>query len=172
MKTYAQLIKEYRKSREREMISNGSHEHGRIIADNIFEAALSDKLDVSIITGTLRREFYEPLVPKLSRLLETNKVNLIVVDPEESELSGNKFLDCISSASNREIIINRDNSQNRRHQHFILAGDSMYRLETDHEMGLAVANFNDPIVGEMLRDRFESVLEEFLADKKPVESAG
>lgn len=155
MKSYEQIVERYRKYKLREMLPNDSHSHAAILFHNILQAAIDNGLDVKIVSGTLMKEFYEPLVSKIQSLLVKNRIEVILLSPEEHQLKDNKFLDEILLSS-KGAVYRWDNSSGNS-SHFILAGDSIYRLETDHGRGEAIANFNDKTLGDWLSNEFSEL---------------
>lgn len=150
MKSYAQIVERHRKYRIREMLPNDSLSHAAVLFHNILQAAIDSKLDVKIVSGSLMKQFYDQFVDKLNILLATNKVDVVLLDVDEDELRDNKFFEAVSKSDQGSIF-----RSSGIHSHFILAGDRIYRFETDHLVGEAIANFNDVTMGKWLLTQFD-----------------
>lgn len=154
LRNYEEIVELYRKKRVREMLPNGSRSHAATLFHNIFEAAISDKLELRIVTGSLVKDFYNPLTEKLRVLLTSNSVSVILTDPQARELSENSFLAALVQSPNGRVMKANHVGQ---YNHLVVAGDSIYRIELDHNRGTAAANFNDPSLGKTLVAMFEDL---------------
>lgn len=150
MKSFEQIVEEYRKKNVQEMISNDSLAHGAVLFDNIFDAALEKKLDVKIVSGSLAKNFYSSFTRKASELLKSNKVDVVLTSPNDNELKDNTFFSAVKLSPKGSVKYLASPGIG----HFIVAGDNIYRFELDHDLCKALANFNDKLVGSRLQRDF------------------
>ncbi len=145
--SFASIVEDCRRERRSFRIENDSIEYAAVLAENLLKFARDNKQDVRIISGSLDERVYGNLAKLAEEVLRTNKIEIIVeklpVDHSLVEVVGKH-----KNGSVREIP--------DAGPHFILVGDSAYRLEVNHKLAKAVANFNEPVNGGILRDLFDS----------------
>ncbi len=133
-------------------IENSAFEHAEILAKNLFKAAKKYKEDVYIVSGLLNKRFYEPLTSSVKDVLTQQKVKVIVLD--KADLKNHDFANAIVESPNGELY--QAKGKYEIIPHFILVGNKRYRLETDHAKTIAVGNFNNISIGELLHKAFQS----------------
>lgn len=146
MNDFEKLVHKYYNSNSDELISNGSIEHATILAKYLFLSAEKMENDVKIITGSLDKDFYAKFAEPIKRILKNNTVSIISEKPYEQSDFSQAILD--SNNGNIKTLSKKDKITSL--PHFILIGDSSYRLETDDNLKLAQASFNRPNVGKFL----------------------
>lgn len=134
-------------------ISNGSIEHAKVLVAYLFRYAIEKGQDVRMVTGHLEKTFYELFTPLIENILKHNKVSII----SERNYDSSSFSDAIISADKGEIKIIGENNNIKHPPHFILVGEQSYRLETDDNLKLATASFNDPNIGKYLLGVFNRI---------------
>ncbi len=145
--SFASIVEDCRRERRSFRIENDSIEYAAVLAENLLKFARDNKQDVRIISGSLDERVYGNLASLAEEVLRTNRLDIIVENiPANSSLI--KAVKDHDNGSVREIP--------DAGPHFILVGDSAYRLEVNHKLAKAVANFNEPVNGSILRDLFDS----------------
>ena len=164
MSDFEKLVVDCRKNKINREISNSAWSHALILAENLFKAAIDNKEDVRIVTGSLNHKFYDKLIHLMEKCLDKQKVELIVLDPE-SNLDNNEFAQLIDESELGSVIKAGDDS-NMKRNHFIIIGNNGYRLELDHEQTTAQANFNNPLLGEFLKNFFNQIKDDIITKKE------
>jgi hypothetical protein len=145
--SFARIVEDCRRERRAFRIENDSIENAAVLAENLLMFARDNKQDVRIISGSLDERVYGNLALLAGEVLRTNKIDIIV-----EKLPGDHSL--------IQVVKDHPNGSVREipdaGPHFILIGDSAYRLEVNHKLAKAVANFNEPVNGTILRDLFDS----------------
>jgi len=147
--------------RSSRLINNADIEHAKVAVEAVLDVAIEDKKDVCIVTDSLRKDFYsnEKLVSKARELLTNkNKIEIIVLDPN-ADLTQNTFADVVRDDSYGSILLG-----DKKHSapHFIVAGDRVFRLETNHNQTKATISFNNESIGSCLLaefNRLKAILE-------------
>lgn len=153
MSDFEKLVKKHYEKNSNEQISNGSMDHAKILAQYLFICAKEKRRDIKIITGTLEKNFYEIFAEPIQDVLKNNTVSIISEKPCENS----SFKSAVENSNNGSIKVIKQSDNTTSLPHFILIGDSAYRLETDDNLKLATASFNRPNVGKFLLKIFNRV---------------
>lgn len=149
MDSFEETVERCRKHRVREMLDNESVGHASVLARNLLQSAVDDNLDVKIVSGCLDKVVYGDLADLVQRIKKSGHVIEAVLTDQKADLQGNAFVEAIGMENisfSKEVF-----------PHFIIAGDSAYRLEVNHSATKAKANFNDPNLGKRLLSLFETI---------------
>lgn len=146
---YQAWVEECYNKKLNQEIDNANKDHAFFLFETLLDKANRDKEDVKIISHQLFADFYERLVDKVQTVIDNgNKVEIIVEKKVNNDnVFYNKFKQFIIEASG-----NFDELPN-----FIVVGNHAYRYETDKNSIKAVANFNDPGMGEFIKDLFINI---------------
>ena len=139
--------------RSSRLIYNADIEHAKVAVEAILDVAVEDEKDVCIVTDSLRKDFYSnlALVSKVKQVLASqHKVGIIVLD-SETDLTNNAFANVVKDNKYGSIL--RGDKKNSA-PHFIVAGDRVFRLETDHNQTKATISFNNESMGSCLLAEF------------------
>ena len=85
-------------------------------------------------------------------------VKLIVLN--KIDLTGNAFYKAVAEGGG----VAYKSSADYRMPHFLLVGDSQFRLELDHKQTKAVASFSNPAIGKILKSAFDDLEKEILKE--------
>lgn len=151
---YEGYVLECYKGKKNTDIHNASTENALLLFKTLLDEALKAKKDVRIISGSLLASFYNELVEKIQQVLNSGtKVDVIVEKDlaDINDIENNKFYqkfkhNIISAQPKFKGLPN-----------FIVVGNSAYRFEKNKEAHKAVANFNNPSMGEFLVDMFDNL---------------
>ena len=147
MENFEKLVQRCVDNDENHTIFNASLSHAAILFENLLDVADKKKEDVRIFSGCFEKEFYESLKGKVVKLLNSGVKVHLVSDCEKKDLEENEFIKTVSDHKNGTI---KNLSEQKGIPHFILVGDSRYRVELDDSLKTARANFNDSSTGNML----------------------
>jgi len=155
MDDFRKLVKKHYRQNSSESISNGSIEHAKVLAKYLFRFANEENKEVRITTGSLEKDFYENFTEIIQKILHNNKVLII----SENTCDTSTFKEAVTASKNGSIQVFKPekNAQIQSLPHFILVGDSAYRLETNDKLKIATASFNRPSVGEFLKSIFQAI---------------
>ncbi len=146
---YEEWVSECYDKRLNQEIDNANRDHAFFLFQKLLDKAFRDKEDVRIISNQLIASFYEKLIDKIDKVINNgNKVEIIVkTEVEKDNAFYAKFKQYISQAySDFDELPN-----------FIVVGDHAYRHETDSDSTKAIANFNDPEMGEFIKNLFTNI---------------
>ena len=151
--------------RSNRLIYNADIGHAKIAVGAILDVAIEDGADVRIMTDSLRKDFYSDseLVSKVKQVLaRQRKVEIIVLD-KGATLDGNDFAEAVIADTKNGAILYGDGEVSA--PHFIVVGDRVFRLETDHNETKATICFNNESMGGCLFAEFNR-LKDILAPKQ------
>jgi len=154
---FSKLVKKCRLNNLDRIIHNSSSEHAQYLIRQLIEEAADKGEPVKIVSGTLREDFYEGVERSAKKALDKKvPFEVLVLYPKpEADIDNNRFAKFISENGGT---VNQAKSEELRHMsHFVLTGNRRFRIETDHENAMAVANFNDPVVGSICEESFITI---------------
>lgn len=155
MDSFEKLVKDCRKNKSDRIIHNASIDHAAILVDNLLESSKYDKAKVSMVSGKLTDSFYSPLSEKFKECLDNgSKVEIVVLD--EADLSENTLAKLVEVHENGSLL-KKILPPDKQFPHFILVGGNRFRAETDPELVKAIASFNVPGTGKILKSIFEQL---------------
>lgn len=149
-------------------ISNGNATHAAYLIKTIF---LTAKESVCIFTGELYSGVFDnpDLISAAKGFLSNNKngiVEIVFDGSSDEEILGRNFVKEIfkEKDAQRRIDIrsfdkNMLGDENKIFWHFTVMDGKAYRLETDHNLKRAKANFGDSKTAESLRGLFTAIKE-------------
>lgn len=154
--TFEGFVKDCAENSKSEFIRNSSIEHAKIIVRELFNCAIRDQQDVRISSGKLQEDFYDDMVDLGRKAMDQDvHVSVVVLDSAEEQLQGNSFYETVEDHANgRVFTLDLPETET----HYVLVGDSRYRVEFDDVTKEAVASFNDGTVGHLLADVHEGYL--------------
>ena len=129
--------------------------HALEIVRHLFLSARRHHEDVRIVSGGLFDEFYRELVEDARTALDHVRISIIVVSKTCEELNGNGFYGLVNKHKNGRVLFLPKGTTDMNH--FILVGDSRYRIEIDDSKTTAFACFNDEAFGTHLSSIYESL---------------
>lgn len=147
---YTGMVREYGANDSPEVFENASIGHALEIAKALFDSAERHAEDVRIVTGCLLVPFYDQLVKHAERVLAKASITVIVYASRDDEIVNSEFCKTVMVHDRGEVLFYPDGSG----AHFILVGDSRYRLESDDSRATAFACFNDRRFGKFLLNVF------------------
>ncbi|MBA5249834.1 MAG: hypothetical protein FE834_09975 [Gammaproteobacteria bacterium] len=153
MDDFKKLVETHYKRNSSETISNGSVKHAKVLVEYLFRLAEEKGKNVSIVTGSLEKSFYETFTEAIEKILKNNTVSII----SENAWDDSSFASAIKKSEKGFIKIFKPNEEIQSPPHFILVGNSAYRLETDDKLKIATASFNRPAIGEFLELIFKEL---------------
>ncbi len=130
-------------------IDNVSRESALFLFERLLDKAIRDKENVKIISNQLSSSFYKRLIGKVQKVIDGgNKVEIIVErEVEKNNDFYDKFKHLVSIGSANFAGL----------PNFIVIGEQAYRYETSKDSRKALANFNDPKMGQFIGDLFTSI---------------
>ena len=154
MDTFEKLVKDCADSDSTRIIENASMDHAKVLLRQLLQTANDKKEPVRIVSGRLRKEFYNELVDKARHVLNETTISVVVLSDEQ--LQNNRFYDLVKHHSNGQVtLLSQDPN---RWTHFIVVGDRRYRVEVDDGKHTAHASFNNEVIPRLLHERFEELL--------------
>ena len=154
---YVQLVREAARTADSRIIENASEDHAIVIIQCLLDQARKRHEQVRIVSGCLLRPFYELLVEHARQALEKVTIG-IVVGCSQEELQGNPFYELVNEHPNGSVrLVPRVRDEV---SHFVVTGDSRFRVEVDDKNRSAVACFNDSVLGKMLVGIYNGLLAE------------
>lgn len=152
---FEKLVEKNYKGRTTERISNGSLEHAKILVKYLFRLAIEEKQDVKIMTGSLQADFYDNFSAEAKNLLnQGNRISVISLCQPKC----GRFFDAVKENPRGSIAIAGEKMESI--PHFVLVGNSAYRLETDDYRKSAIGVFNNTDVGSFLAEMFDETQNE------------
>ena len=143
-----------------DIIENASTEYAAILLDNLFAYAKDEKVkDIRIVSGRLFRGVFDKLVDQVKAVLDAGcSVKVITLCPS-SEVEKTPFYETVANHEHGDVAsLGKDTNSEK---HFIVVGDSSYRLETDDNVSSAIASFNDRNGAvPLLKKKFEELWQE------------
>ena len=155
MDSFEKLVKYCADNDSTRIIQNASMEHAKILLRQLLLTASEKGETVRIVSGRLRRDFYNDLLAEAQKTLDRVKVSIVVLSGDQ--LDGNRFFELVRGHHNGEVVVLEQEPE--RWTHFIVVGDKRYRVEEDDGKQTAHASFNNEIIPQLLIDRFEYLLE-------------
>jgi hypothetical protein len=145
--------KAVKKAKELKMeIKNPSIDHAGILMDELLQYAIDEKLPIKLVSGCLKKDFYANLSDKFREALDAKcKIEVLVECDKDDKIENKELYKILNNSENASIhTIKEDNSV----IHFMLIGDSAYRVETSKEYKTAIGHFDNCSIGELLLNRF------------------
>jgi hypothetical protein len=152
---FEKLVQKYAKSLENYTIFNASTAHAIILFKNLLEVAAREKRPVKIFSGCFDPMVYDSLVEQMKKVIVANVRISLTSECEGTKLQGNSFVETIKAYTNGTVI---SLERKIRAPHFILVGNSSYRVELDDALKSATANFNDPATGATLDSLYDRLV--------------
>jgi hypothetical protein len=157
MLEYSALVEKCRKYRLNQRIENASASHAAILFQNLFIAAkeipTDEPKEIVIQCEEPNITFYERYASTIQGLMDSGVGVRLLVGAAHKALDQDKFLRAIDTHKSGDVAFM--NSTADVSVNFIVVGQSSYRIENDSKEMQAVANFNDPVVSTLMRQRFE-----------------
>ncbi len=146
---YSELVEKCYNDKLNQEIDNANREHALLLFSKLLDKADRDKEDVKIISQQLFANFYEKLIDRVQKVIDNgNNVEIIVeTEVEKNNAFYDKFKHLVSIASANFAEL----------PNFIVIGDHAYRYETSKDSIKAVANFNDPKMGQFIGELFTNI---------------
>ncbi len=143
-----------------DQIHNASIHHAQIIVRELFKSAAIHKEGIRIVSGCLQDDFYrDDLALHAEEALRCgSRIQILVLERTRDHLASNELFRLVHPHPRGEVITPDSAPTPGAIQtfwaHFILVGDSRYRIEKDDGRKDAIASFNDRALGEVLMDTF------------------
>ena len=153
--SFERMVKHYANTESTEVIENASMEHAQILMRYLFRKAVQRSEEVRIVSGRLYEPFYSRLVDAIDAVLRTTKVTVLVFAADH--IKDNSFAKRVREHSNGKVGV-LDMHPDLL-SHFVVVGDSSYRLELDDKRKMAHACFNDRFIAHSLV-RFHNELQQ------------
>lgn len=157
MSDYAALVERYRTKRLDRLITNDSIANANVLFSNLFEHAkepvAGEPRVIRIESQRCQKDFYAGFAAVAAQLMRDGTEIRVLLHECEGDLSSNPFLREVEKSPRGEIRLLNDDVP--RVENCLLVGTSAFRYEYDLAEYQAVANFNDPLVGEDLVKRFD-----------------
>lgn len=147
---YEKWVEECYQKKLNQEIHNASRDNALLLFKTLFDQAIRDGKDVKIISCRLLADFYNDLTDRLETLLEKGNTVSVIVEKDINDKENNNFYK--KCQENLKIASNFAGLPN-----FIVVGDNAFRYETDKNSTKAIANFNDPSMGEFIVDLFNQI---------------
>ncbi len=150
---FVNLVNECFKNESSQFIHNASKDHAQVLIEKLIDFAIKKKVDIKIVSGHLTNDFYNLFNEKIATALEAGcKVSVIVLRP--LELAKNKFAETVRNHSRGSC---KQIADGINAPHFILIGDSAFRLEENHEEAKAIASFKNSHIGDILNNLYKKL---------------
>lgn len=165
---YEKAVDHYGKNKIDAEFTNKGPEHASIVVSRIFEYA---KYSVKIFTGTLNSQVADSpkYMQALHRYVNSGRPLFVIVEEMPQlvdcsnalkfviESSNNPLLNVKYKIATPEFIESVSNSFiSHNPYHFMIADDSIYRVETEREEFKAICNFNDEKITKRLAKTFDA----------------
>lgn len=159
MKSYAEIVEKARKTKSSRILANSAPNHANILIKNLFISAREDEEKVRIVSGKFAQNVYdESVAVEVTKALGAKiEFDVILTDVEAGEMAGNPVYEAMKNNTNATITFAKDTFG--KASHFVLVGNSKYRLEANPEKISAIASFNDPSTGALIGSLFKSAHE-------------
>ena len=126
-------------------------DHAKILLRHLFRAAGDHTEPVRIVSGRLRRDFYNDLVADAEQTLQKAKVSVVVLSNEQ--LKDNPFYEVVKNHPNGDVrVLGTDPVS---YTHFLVVGERRYRVEHDDGKHTAYASFNNEVIPPLLIEYFD-----------------
>lgn len=165
--SYRRIIEDYRKRRLPTIVANTAACHARIVICNLLVLASEDAASIRLVSGRLAAEVYGELGPMISEAIDGGCDLRVITECGRAELTGNQFYQVIHQKRPDSIRCMGIQSTTRQHmQHYMLVGETAYRVEFDDLTRSATACFNDErrLVTGILSRRFEEAWDSLAKD--------
>ncbi|MGV6839306.1 MAG: hypothetical protein ACWA40_03845 [Planktomarina sp.] len=150
---YETQVEQARKSKSADILENLAMGHAKVVVLNLFQYAVDHKVDVKIISGTLNEECYDAPVVQLAKkvLLNENRIDVLLTEADD-DIHENAFAQLLNGNPNATL-----RSIQSDVPHFIVVGETAFRLEKDHDKVEAFLSFNHPETAKILSSRFDEL---------------
>jgi hypothetical protein len=143
-------------NRENLRFANSSSAHAQVILEYIFKTA---QTNVCVFTGSASEAIYaaDEVVEAAREFLARNNTVLEIKSdaPGTLDRTLNRLLyEMHADTKLKGQLLVHLEPVVEKHNYFCVADNRMYRLETNDGQSTAVANFNEPLLAETLRQRF------------------
>ena len=146
---FEQFVKKCAENNSSEIIENISTGHALVLARHLFAAAGRDRETVRIVSGRLLKSFYEELKEAAREALDLGaRFKVVVLSDDPTQFRENGFADLVEKHENGEIHVLNKGAESM--PHFMVVGESRYRIEVDASRKIARAAFNDDIIAPAL----------------------
>lgn len=159
MNDFSKLVKKCSKNLENHTIFNASKDHAAILFNNLLDVSKREKESIKIFSGCYEADFYNKFVKDITEILNNDIKVELLAECKQEELHNNEFFNIVRKHKNGSVGCIKKQS----YPHFIIVGNSRYRIETDDQKKVARANFNDPINGETIVSMFNNLSSESTA---------
>ena len=157
---FVRMVRRLAKWRSDRIIENASIEHALVIIECLLDTARRRKEEVRIVSGCLMDSFYSNLKEAVEGTMDAGaSVSVAVLSKTEDELKGNSFYQAVKKHNNGQVHFVCDD-EDLPTPHFVVTGDSGYRIEVDDKKKKAMACFNDPLNGVLLVDIHKKLIGE------------
>lgn len=151
MDSFKKLVKHCADNDSTRIIQNASTEHAKVLLQQLLLTASEKGETVRIVSGRLRRDFYNDLLNEVKKALDSVEVSIVVLSREQ--LDDNPFFNLVNEHPKGKVVALDE--EPGRWTHFIVVGDKRYRIEEDDGKQTAHASFNNEVIPQLLIDRFE-----------------
>ena len=152
MDDFRALVTRAQQSKSPKIITNASLSHAAVLVEKLLKTADEDKLPIRIVSGCMASSFYEQFCGKFKDLLGKGLQIRALVEDDSCLDGSHSICEEIRSHKNGSVLQLPDVGGC---PHFILVGDRVFRLETNHDLKSAKASFDDPVIGKMLLSLFD-----------------
>ncbi len=167
MDRYIKYVKECQQKKLPDIIDNSSLAHAEVIIKSLVLFATEHKLPIRIISGSLYKDFWDPIAPLLEeyfdKVQEKAHIELLIINAysRNLDLENNSVFQLLKEKKNKYKVvmhegINRSIVANQAH--FLLVGTEAYRKERSQNRAVATASFNDQEEGKWLLETFDFVV--------------
>lgn len=164
---FVRMVRRLAKRASDRIIENASIDHALVIIECLLEEAGKRAQEVRIVSGCLQESFYSKLVDKISGTMAAGStVDVVVLEAERKDLESNPFYQAVHGRDRGHVYVVHEDEGST--PHFVVTGDSRYRVEVDDEKKKAMACFNDTFNGRMLVDIHKSLVSKAEPEPEPV----
>jgi hypothetical protein len=138
---YARYVQHCRRHQRSDIIANTAYVNAQFIMGQLLLLALDKHYDVRLLSGKLDNKTYNSLMPVFQRVLDAgNKIKILILSTHDSLQENDVYTLISEHANGRYQVLNE---QPDSMMHFMLVGDTAYRVEFDDTTKQAYACFND-----------------------------
>lgn len=139
---YARYVRYCRRFQIADIITNTAYVNAQFIMEQLLLLALKKQSIVRLLTGRLENNTYNPLSPLFRRVLDAGvKIKILIMTTDGENLTKNEVYDIVTSHKNGRLHIL--NQRPDSILHFMLVGNSAYRVEINDTTKEAYACFKD-----------------------------
>ena len=145
-----------RKHKSSDILLNASTDYAAILLENLFEFAREAADEIQILSGSLFPNVYDKLVPHITNALNDGCSVRVIVLCDLAHVAQTQFYKSVKGHERGQVVTLGQEAG--RHNHFVVVGNSAYRLETDDSASTAIASFKDSNgIVPQLKNKFEKL---------------